>query len=75
MIALIAGTNRAKKLHIGVQLEPEQVANPDKARAYLGRYLGQLNIDIYWGTSQQFVTELHTRWQQYLGTSDDDWNR
>ena len=71
----IAGTNRAKKLHIGVQLEPEQVANPDKARAYLGRYLGQLNIDIYWGTSQQFVTELHTRWQQYLGTSDDDWNR
>jgi hypothetical protein len=71
----IAGTNRSKKLHIGVQLEPEQVADADKARAYLGRYLGQLNIDIYWGTPQQFVAELHTHWQQYLGTSDDEWNR
>ncbi len=71
----IASTNRAKKIHVGVQLDPDQVASADKTREYLGRYLGQFNIDIYWGTAQQFVSDLHTRWQDYLEESDDAWQR
>jgi hypothetical protein len=71
----IASTNRAKKIHVGVQLDPDQAPSPDRTREYLGRYLGQFNIDIYWGTPRQFVTDLHARWQEYLETSDDAWQR
>jgi len=37
----------------------------------LGRLLNKFKIDIYWGTPQQFVTELHSRWQAYLEQNDD----
>jgi hypothetical protein len=72
LIASIAQTGH-EKLHVGVQLEPSQ--EPETAREidYLRRYLGRFNIEIYWGTAQQFVTELHTHWQEYLEAEDDDW--
>jgi hypothetical protein len=54
------------KLHVSVQLEVDQAPNVDKAMNYLKRYLGKFNIEIYWGTPQQFVSELHTKWQEYL---------
>jgi hypothetical protein len=62
----IAQTSKLKKPHVGVQLDLDQVEDVDKARDYLRRYLGQYKIDIYWGTPQQFVTELHTRWRAWL---------
>jgi hypothetical protein len=69
-IAQTGGT----KLHVGVQLEVNQNPNVDKVVDYFRRYLGRFNIEIYWGTPQQFVTELHTRWQEYLEAEDDDWS-
>ncbi len=66
LLKRIAQTSRIKKPHVGVQLDPDQVEDVDKARDYLKRYLGQFNIDIYWGTTQQFVTELHVRWNVWL---------
>lgn len=82
LIAHVADTNSTlgKKTHVGVQLDPEQLPDDShssreellkKAREYLSRYLGRFHIDIYWGTPQQFVTDLHSRWQAYL-TSDDE---
>jgi hypothetical protein len=62
------------KLHVGVQLELDESPNADKVIEYLRRYLGRFNIEIYWGNSQQFVAELHARWQQYLEAEDDDWS-
>jgi hypothetical protein len=56
-----------------VQLEDTGAPDAEKAMEYLQRYLNQFNIDIYWGTPQQFVTELHTRWEEYLEEADDDW--
>lgn len=72
LIAPIAQTGH-EKLHVGVQFEPDQGREADKVIDYLRRYLGRFNIEIYWGTSQQFATELHARWQEYLEVEDDDW--
>ena len=63
----------APKLHVGVQLEVERNPNAAKVVDYLRRYLGRFNIEIYWGTPQQFVTELHARWQAYLEAEADEW--
>ena len=73
LIKPIAQTNQAKKLHVGVQLEPEQAPSAEKAMDYLRRYLGQFSIDVYWGTSQQFVADLYNRWQDYVRTTGDGW--
>ncbi len=63
-----------KELHVRVQLGINNPLNEEEAVDYLRRYLGQFNIDIYWGTTQQFVTELHTRWQAYQSQySWDSW--
>jgi hypothetical protein len=62
-----------KELHVGVQLDTDDYLKDQEAVDYFKRYLGQFNIDIYWGTSQQFVTELHSRWTAY-GDSWDDWD-
>ena len=68
----IAQTGGAK-LHVGVQLDVDQNPNADKVVDYFRRYLGRFNIEIYWGTPQQFVTELHARWQEYSEVEEDDW--
>jgi hypothetical protein len=68
----IAQTGGAK-LHVGVQLEVEGNPNADKVIDYLRRYLGRFNIEIYWGTPQQFVAELHAYWHEYLEGEDDGW--
>ena len=75
LIRPIAQTNRGKKMHVGVQLEVGQVADVDRARKYLARYLDQFNIDVYWGTPRQFIGELHNRWQAYAKAGDDGWGR
>jgi hypothetical protein len=62
------------KLHVGVQLEVGESPSADRVIDYLRRYLGRFNIEIYWGSSQQFVAELHARWQEYLEAEDDDWS-
>ncbi len=66
-IAQAGGDN---KLHVGVQLEISDAANIEGAQAYLEDYLKSFNISIYWGTAQQFMTELHTRWLAYLARKE-----
>jgi hypothetical protein len=43
---------------IAVQLEPEGLANPVSARAYLESYFGKEDIFLYWGSTEDFVKEL-----------------
>jgi hypothetical protein len=51
--------------HISVQLEPTkaEATAQEKAqvRKYLDKYFSKLNVNVYWGTSQEFVTELRQR--------------
>lgn len=71
LLAPIAQADSSQKMHIGVQLDMSLAPNADKISDYLGRLLNKFKIDIYWGTPQQFVTELHSRWQAYLEQNDD----
>ncbi len=57
-----------RRVNVGVQLEIDAAPNNEAAIEYLRRYLDHFDIDVYWGTPQQFVTELHERWS----TEDDD---
>ena len=70
LIAGIAQSNAPLKQHVGVQLSPVQTQDPRKVEDYLKSYLtrnkfNELNIDIYWGTPQQFVSDLAERWRLY----------
>ncbi len=46
--------------HVGVQIDPDDhtLEDVEMAREYLSRYFRRANIDIYWGTSSEFLTEL-----------------
>lgn len=55
----------AERRHLGVQLDPTQNENPERVGQYWQKYLGRYHIDVYWGTPQQFVLDLHARWQAY----------
>jgi hypothetical protein len=69
----LAKTHPTRKMHVGVQLDPSQSPSEGKVREYLAQYLGQFQIAIYWGTSQQFASELAARWQAYQQTSIEEW--
>ena len=55
--------------HISVQLVPggDEVSDEqrEKAREYLGRYFDEQKIRVYWGTCQEFITELGRRWEEF----------
>jgi len=70
----IAQASSERKRHVGVQLELQDAASLEKSMEYLGDYMGQYNIDIYWGSTQQFINDLHSRWQENAEAGDDDWD-
>lgn len=53
-------------LHVAVQLDEEQVdeSRVNEVTRYFQKYFAESKIDVYWGNVQQFVTELHDRWQE-----------
>ncbi len=55
--------------NVGVQLEPEAASNTVGALKFLERYLASFDIDVYWGSTRQFVAELHERWS----AADEEW--
>ena len=57
------------RTHVAVQIAPVKDETPEeekrKARDYLNLYFEKykkLDIRIYWGTSQEFISELKARW-------------
>jgi hypothetical protein len=51
-------TKQKKFVHISVQIEPEGIQEPESARSYLENYFREENIDLYWGSTEDFVKEL-----------------
>ena len=54
-------------LHVAVQLE---AAHADEGQekeviSYFQKYFAHARIDVYWGSPQQFVADLHARWQAF----------
>jgi hypothetical protein len=55
-------------LHVAVQLdvpraEASEAKNQEVIR-YFQKYFSKSKIDVYWGSTQQFVADLYTRWQE-----------
>jgi hypothetical protein len=52
--------SRTQFRHIGVQVDPSETsfADAQRARIYLQDYLKETRIDIYWGSSTDFLREL-----------------
>lgn len=56
---------RGRYAHVAVQIDPEEgrILEPERARRYLESYFQDADISIYWGSVEDFVRELHERWQ------------
>jgi hypothetical protein len=59
-----------RRISVTVQLPPapEQDAPASQQaeiQTYLAKYFEQSDIRVYWGTAQEFMTELRTRWDAF----------
>ncbi len=60
-------TRRSQYAQIAAQVEPEdgRILEPHGARTYLEDYFGKgADIDIFWGSSQEFLNELMQAWRR-----------
>lgn len=60
------GNRRRDYTNIAVQLDPEegQVIEPQGARRYFQTYFQDSDFSIYWGSVDDFVTQLYEQWNQ-----------
>ena len=59
-----------RRISVTVQLPPvslQEEAGPRESEIqnYLSKYFDQIEIRAYWGTAQEFMTELRTRWEAF----------
>jgi len=60
-----------RRISVTVQLPPvpEDGEMPGalqpEIQAYLSKYFGQIDIRVYWGSAQEFMSELRTRWEAF----------
>jgi hypothetical protein len=57
---------RKKRAHVAVQIDPEEGPSQDplRARRYLEDYFDADDINIHWGSSDNFLRQLWQRWKQ-----------
>jgi hypothetical protein len=62
VLRLMAGAQvrQEGKPNVAVQVEPDSslFSGPEEAKDFLQRFYGPSNIESYWGTSEDFLTEL-----------------
>lgn len=42
-----------------------QLPDTDEARRYLDKYFANMNVQVYWGTANEFIAELCRRWDEF----------
>lgn len=54
-------------LHVAVQMEvaSENQKEQEEVIRYFQKYFSKSNIDVYWGSTHQFVADLYSKWQEY----------
>jgi hypothetical protein len=62
---------RGRFAHIAVQIDPEggRILEPGRARRYLERYFQGGDITIFWGSLDDFISQLRERWEAYVRTN------
>lgn len=66
ILAQPGSTRRSQYAQIAAQVEPEdgRILEPQGARTYLEDYFGKgADIDIFWGSPQEFLAELMQSWR------------
>jgi hypothetical protein len=66
MHGLVASlTQRMQLKHVAVQLEFEEAATADTmaVQTFLHQYFRDADINVFWGSSAQFIAELRERWE------------
>jgi hypothetical protein len=63
------GSRRSLHTHVAVQIVPEDglLLETERARRYLETYFGKENINIYWGSNEEFIQELRDEWNKAYG--------
>jgi hypothetical protein len=58
-------TQRRKFKHVAVQLEPADIGSDDTAavQTFLQQYFQGADINVYWGSTPQFIAELREQWE------------
>ena len=57
-----------RRISVTVQLPPvpdQQKEQKSEVETYLTEYFDQIDIRVYWGTAQEFMSELRTRWDAF----------
>jgi hypothetical protein len=56
---------RSRYAHVAVQIDPEEgrIQEPERARLYVESYFQDADINIYWGSVEDFIRELDERWK------------
>ncbi len=64
---LVATRDQRRRFkHVAVQLEVDEVGEADTAsvQSFLQQYFQDAEINVYWGSVQQFVAELREEWEE-----------
>jgi hypothetical protein len=58
--------NRWNMLHVAVQIEATtaDAAKESEVIRYFEKYFSRSKIEVYWGSTRQFVADLYARWQE-----------
>lgn len=56
-----------RRMNVSVQLPPQCDDEDSRVeqQSYLARYFGNIKVQVYWGTAQEFAKELKERWDAY----------
>jgi hypothetical protein len=75
LLAQEGARRRSTHMHVAVQIDPDddQVTDPERARNYLENYFKEFtdaDINVFWGSAEDFLGELKTRWLSFGGSRD-----
>jgi hypothetical protein len=56
-------------LHVAVQIDAPTVdeAKNQEVVQFFQKYFSKSKIDVYWGSTPQFVADLYARWREEYG--------
>jgi hypothetical protein len=58
------GGRRISVATMMLPVDASDAARQEKAKQYLTKYYGNINVVVYWGTARDFLKELGTRWEE-----------
>ncbi len=78
-IMALQGSNSSlpQRTSVAVQIDPDDdvTLDPKRAKKYLEKHFSQKKIDVFWGTTEEFLKELRERWQAWTNQQEQNHER